>query len=151
EGEPLDEDELGIAPPAPPTPSRTGSSPTAHAAAMMGRRSPSGPSQKKVMRPVCIRSSSPGPRRGPRAHEISVAPCRTPRSSAKAIRIPFFCVVSYVGVTKLKRRERRSAPATFMQENSMVNVSFPQHFLWGVATSSYQIEGAAHEDGRGES
>lgn len=29
--------------------------------------------------------------------------------------------------------------------------SFPPNFLWGAATASYQIEGAAHEDGRGPS
>ncbi len=29
--------------------------------------------------------------------------------------------------------------------------TFPTTFLWGAATSSYQIEGATHEDGRGQS
>ena len=30
-------------------------------------------------------------------------------------------------------------------------ISFPPDFIWGVATSSYQIEGAVHEEGRGVS
>ena len=29
--------------------------------------------------------------------------------------------------------------------------TLPAHFMWGAATASYQIEGAVHEDGRGES
>jgi len=31
------------------------------------------------------------------------------------------------------------------------NSQFPDDFIWGAATASYQIEGAVHEDGRGES
>lgn len=33
----------------------------------------------------------------------------------------------------------------------MTTLQFPPGFVWGTATSSYQIEGAVHEDGRSES
>jgi beta-glucosidase len=33
----------------------------------------------------------------------------------------------------------------------MERLDFPQDFLWGTSTASYQVEGAAHEGGRGES
>ena len=32
-----------------------------------------------------------------------------------------------------------------------MSVSFPDGFLWGTATAAYQVEGAAREDGRGQS
>ena len=40
---------------------------------------------------------------------------------------------------------------SWMSAQRATPLRFPDHFLWGVATSAYQIEGAVHEDGRGES
>jgi beta-glucosidase len=41
-----------------------------------------------------------------------------------------------------------AAPATAARRTGNGR-AFPSDFLWGCATASYQIEGAAHEDGRG--
>src|SRR5262249_47021654 len=40
-------------------------------------------------------------------------------------------------------------PESSTQDNS--RREFPQGFLWGSATASYQVEGAVNEDGRGPS
>ncbi len=42
-------------------------------------------------------------------------------------------------------------PTSRVLPDTNLGVSFPPDFLWGAATSSYQIEGAVHEDGRGPS
>ncbi|HLI68227.1 MAG TPA: GH1 family beta-glucosidase [Ktedonobacteraceae bacterium] len=36
-------------------------------------------------------------------------------------------------------------------QSAPIAASFPPDFLWGAATSAYQVEGAVHEDGRGPS
>jgi beta-glucosidase len=36
-------------------------------------------------------------------------------------------------------------------EKENIMIQFPDHFTWGAATASYQVEGAANEEGRGES
>src|SRR5690606_15450713 len=44
-----------------------------------------------------------------------------------------------------------SAPRTVTTPNATGTVRFPDGFLWGAATAAYQVEGAAHEDGREDS
>ena len=46
-------------------------------------------------------------------------------------------------------RQENNAPASKTKEGSVK--TFPKDFIWGVASSSFQIEGATREDGRGPS
>ena len=50
----------------------------------------------------------------------------------------------------MKADEGMPTGATDAQTTALVQ-RFPSGFLWGVATSAFQIEGAAHSDGRGDS
>ena len=42
-------------------------------------------------------------------------------------------------------------PAAGKVDRSGKGGAFPKDFVWGIATASYQVEGAANEDGRGPS
>lgn len=63
-------------------------------------------------------------------------------------------VEEYHFIPDLSARQLRSRSAQqsqFSQESYPLQKAFPADFLWGAATSAYQIEGATDEDGRGPS
>jgi beta-glucosidase len=55
------------------------------------------------------------------------------------------------GAAASSTRAHNKSPTQTKAKSRPLALGFPKGFFWGVATSSYQIEGAASEDGKGKS
>jgi beta-glucosidase len=58
---------------------------------------------------------------------------------------------SVLGISVPTVASGQAGQARKSNPNQQVQATFPRGFLWGTATSSYQVEGAVNEDGRGPS
>jgi len=63
----------------------------------------------------------------------------------------FARIASAAALTPAALRALAEGTSTKTQSSAATSLSFPQGFLWGSATASYQVEGAVKEDGRGPS